>query len=255
MGHADHDLAHGLVRGPLHHGIERRDQRLGAFQREALLTQEAGVQEALEELGGGELLQDAQTLGRREHAFAPVALELLLDPLLATRILDVGELDADVATVGVPQALHDLVEGLDRAAGKIIEQKQREALVQEPSLVVRRGGEGVSTRIRRIARAWWTARSVAFPSPTDSVGAVADPAVSAAAAASAAASLRSKCSAQLSWTELGSTSQRWRISATSSALTPNVSKRAGDACGERTRRAIGDRAPDRTRPGGPAGRV
>jgi len=68
----------------------------------------AGVEEALEDLGRVEQLQDVLLLvllhGGRH------ALDLLLDPALLHRVLDVHVLDAERPAVGVAQDVEDLVE-------------------------------------------------------------------------------------------------------------------------------------------------
>ena len=49
--HAHHDLLHAGVGRAVDQEVEHRDQRLGAFEAEALLAEELRVQEALERLG------------------------------------------------------------------------------------------------------------------------------------------------------------------------------------------------------------
>jgi len=89
-------------------GVEDDDGRLGALEPEALLAHVAGVEEALEDLGRVEQLQDVLLLvllhGGRH------ALDLLLDPALLHRVLDVHVLDAERPAVGVAQDVEDLVE-------------------------------------------------------------------------------------------------------------------------------------------------
>ena len=48
--------------------VEQRDQRVAAFEREALLADVFGVQVALEAFGGGELPEDVPLLFGRELA-------------------------------------------------------------------------------------------------------------------------------------------------------------------------------------------
>ena len=63
--HAEHDVAHARVGGLGAERVEHRDERLGAFEAEALLPEVLRVQEALERLGRVEPLEDAVLLRRR----------------------------------------------------------------------------------------------------------------------------------------------------------------------------------------------
>ena len=58
MGHAEHRFLDPALRRLVEDGVEKRDRRLGAFEPEALLADIAGVQEALEGLGGVQPLED-----------------------------------------------------------------------------------------------------------------------------------------------------------------------------------------------------
>ena len=62
MGHADHDLLHALGAGLLDQFVHRGDEALAAFQREALLADVLGVQEALQAFGGGQAVEDVLLL-------------------------------------------------------------------------------------------------------------------------------------------------------------------------------------------------
>jgi hypothetical protein len=57
MRHADDDLLRAIGAGALDELVDRRDQALAAFEREALLADVLGVEVALEVLGLGELAQ------------------------------------------------------------------------------------------------------------------------------------------------------------------------------------------------------
>ena len=108
VGHAEHGLAHAGVGGLRQQRVEHGDGRLRALEREALLSQVLGVQEALERLGGVQLVEDVALLvlgrlGRR-------ALDLRLDPGLADRVGDVHVLDAERAAVRVAQHPEDVAE-------------------------------------------------------------------------------------------------------------------------------------------------
>ncbi len=55
MGHADDHVLDAGRAAPLHQVVQQGDQRIAAFEREALLADVLGVQVALEAFGGGEL--------------------------------------------------------------------------------------------------------------------------------------------------------------------------------------------------------
>ena len=66
VGHADHHvLARRLRRRGWISVVEQRDQRVAAFEREALLADVFGVQVALEAFGRGQLLENACLARRR----------------------------------------------------------------------------------------------------------------------------------------------------------------------------------------------
>ena len=65
MGHADDDFLDAGCAGLLNEVIQQRDQRVAAFEREALLADVLRVQVALEAFGRGELPQDVAALVRR----------------------------------------------------------------------------------------------------------------------------------------------------------------------------------------------
>ena len=108
MRHAEHGGVHGGVGGGAEHGVEQGDGRFGALDAESLLAEVLGAEELLERLGGVESIEDVALLLDAE--FDGDALDLLLDPALLDRVLDVHVLDADGAAVGVAQHVEDLVE-------------------------------------------------------------------------------------------------------------------------------------------------
>ena len=63
--HAHHDLLHAGVGRRVEQEVEHRDQRLRAFEAEALLPEELRVQEALERLGRVQRGEDARASRRR----------------------------------------------------------------------------------------------------------------------------------------------------------------------------------------------
>jgi hypothetical protein len=61
--HAEHASSIPVDHRRTEHGVEHGDEALGAFQPEALLADELGVEELLEALGLFELAEDAELLG------------------------------------------------------------------------------------------------------------------------------------------------------------------------------------------------
>jgi hypothetical protein len=108
--HAQHDLLHAQAGRGADDRLERRDRALAAVQAEALGARELDVEELLEALGLGEVLQDLALLLRLGGVEPVRALDPGLDPGLLLRVLDVQELDADRAGVGLAQDLDDLAE-------------------------------------------------------------------------------------------------------------------------------------------------
>ena len=111
VGHADHAFLHAQTAGDADQLVHRDDGRLAAFEREALLADVAGMQVALEGLGGGGALEDALLHLGRELRRAAQALEAALDPALLTDVGHVHVLGADRAAVGLAQRLEDLAQG------------------------------------------------------------------------------------------------------------------------------------------------
>ena len=99
-------------------GVEDDDGRLGALEAEPLLAHVAGVEEALEDLGGVQPVEDVALLVRRRDRGH--ALDVLLDPPLLLGVLDVHVLDAEGAAVGVAEHGEDLVEGGQLLAGQAV---------------------------------------------------------------------------------------------------------------------------------------
>ena len=100
---------------PLRTAVEHRDDRLAALEREPLLPDELGLQEALERLGRVEPLEHVQLqLG---VGLLRLLLDPLLDPLALLGVLDVHVLDADVAAVGVAQHAEHVAQ-LHHAVGR-----------------------------------------------------------------------------------------------------------------------------------------
>ncbi len=139
MRHADGDLVHALRGHRLDHRVQRRDGDLAAFQPEPLGGDVALLAEHLEAFGLGELLQDAALLLRAEGRVPRRAFHAALDPGFLVGVLDVHELDADRAAIGVAQDLHDLAQRRGLAA---------EHVVDEDRLVEVGVGEAVGVRVQ-----------------------------------------------------------------------------------------------------------
>ena len=81
-------------------GVHQRDQRVAAFQREALLADVLGVQVALQAIGGGQALEDALLVVGGAAELAAGAFQALVHPATLFGVGDVHELGADRAGVG-----------------------------------------------------------------------------------------------------------------------------------------------------------
>ena len=106
--HPEHELARAHLRADLDHAVERRDHRLAAFDREALLGDVAGVKKALEGLAFGQPPEDeAAGLGAEQLVIAR-GLHPVLEPVALLGVLDMGVFDADASAVGFPEPRDDL---------------------------------------------------------------------------------------------------------------------------------------------------
>ena len=147
---------------------------------------------------------------------------MALEPRLAAGILDVGELDADLAAVGGAQRLEDLAERLHRTAGQIAgEERALEVVVAEA--VVRRieFGEVLRAAAERVdVRDAMSARAVRVDQPQRTR-------VLLGLAAIEPDGRRGShriASAQAGSTEPGSLAKRSRISSTAAALMPKSAR-------------------------------
>ena len=109
VGHGDGHAGEVLIGGIGDHGVEQRDQRLAALQREALLADVLGLQEGLEGLGRVEAAEDAELLLTRGLGVA--LLQALLEELALLGGVQVHVLDADRAAVGITQQAQDGAQG------------------------------------------------------------------------------------------------------------------------------------------------
>ena len=122
MRHAEHDLLHAEIAAALDDLLERRDQRLGPVEPEALGAGELDVAELLEALGLDQLVEDRALALAREGDLLVGAFDALLDPLLLVGIRDVHELDAHRLAVGALQDRDDLAHGAEFEAEHLVEE-------------------------------------------------------------------------------------------------------------------------------------
>ena len=94
--------------------FEDRDGGLAAFEREALLADEAGVQEVLELFGVDQMCwRMRRRVSRSSGHWLASRLHALLQPALLLGHLDVHVLAADFAAVGLAQGFQNLAQGGD----------------------------------------------------------------------------------------------------------------------------------------------
>ena len=110
MGHANHHFLHAQLGPFANDGIERRNRRFAAFEREALLPQKLGVQEVLEYHGLVQLLQNALLVLRAGIKGQRVALHLGPEPVEHLRVADVHVLEADGPGVYFLQRRHNVAQ-------------------------------------------------------------------------------------------------------------------------------------------------
>ncbi len=110
VGHADHHVLDAILAGAADDGVHHRDQRVAAFQREALLADVLGVQVALQAFGRGQALQGAALGVSVQLVVAAGCFQLLVDPLALLDLGDVHELRTDRAGVGRLQACQQVAQ-------------------------------------------------------------------------------------------------------------------------------------------------
>ena len=101
MGHANDNIAHAPGARAFDQGFERWHDALRAFQREALGARIFDVEKTLKAFRLVELAQDFEPVALAEVGPVAAAFHRLLDPSLLRRILDMHELDADMAAIGI----------------------------------------------------------------------------------------------------------------------------------------------------------
>ena len=162
MGHADHHILDAVAAAAADQRVHQRNQRIAAFQREALLADVLGVQVAFEAFGGGQPLEDAQ-LGRSVEAEAAGgAFEPLLHPAPLGGVGDVHELGADAAAVGGLEPVQQVAKlefvgpeigGDAELAIQVGRAQAVEFQAQVRGLLRRRHGQRVERRAQVAARA------------------------------------------------------------------------------------------------------
>ena len=117
MRHADDELLHAGFAGALNEIVEHRDQRLAAFEREALLADEARIQIALDALGARQAVENRRLLFARERPVHAARFELLAQPQPLARARHVRELGGELAAIDLLQQRQDVLELHARVAG------------------------------------------------------------------------------------------------------------------------------------------
>src|SRR6187455_2052249 len=105
--HADADFLHAEIAAALDDLLERRDQRLGTIEAEALGAGIFDVEEFLEAFRLYQLVEDRALSFAREGDLLVTALDPFLDPAFLRGILDVHELDAERLAVGPAEDADD----------------------------------------------------------------------------------------------------------------------------------------------------
>src|SRR5260370_38039665 len=140
MRHAQDQLLQAELPAALDHLLEGGDERLAAFEAEALGAGVAAVEEALEHLGLGQALQDGALALAGEFGLVARHLDARLDPLALLELLHVHVLDADMAAIGRLEGVEDLAQR---------RRLEAEHAVDEDRPVVIRRSEAVGLGIER----------------------------------------------------------------------------------------------------------
>jgi hypothetical protein len=110
MRHAEREFLDPEFGANVEDRLERRHQRFGPLDPEALGTGVAPIEKPLERLGGGQNPQHLLFHGTGQARCGLAAFELLLDPLPLGEFLDVHVLDADTAAIDLAQQGDDLAQ-------------------------------------------------------------------------------------------------------------------------------------------------
>src|SRR5438270_13515649 len=122
MRHAHHDFLHAESAAALDDLFERRDQRFGAVETEALGAGEFDVAEFLKAFGLDQLVEDCAAALAGEADFLVRTLDALLDPGFLRGVTDVHELDAERLAVGALVDRYDLPQALVFHAEQMVEE-------------------------------------------------------------------------------------------------------------------------------------
>ena len=117
MRHADHDLLKADLGAAPKDLLQGRHGRFATVEPKTLGPGVLLVEELLEGLCRGQLIQYPTLLLRRELRMVALGLHALLDPGFLGRVLDVHELYADVPAIGPPE------DGVDFAQCRRLEPK------------------------------------------------------------------------------------------------------------------------------------
>ena len=148
--HAERELTDAERGARLEHAVEERNQRLAAFEAEALLADIAVREEVLEAVRLEKLRQDALLGVGAELRAVARPLDALRDPRAALGRLDVHVLDAHRAAVGLLEARDDVGERrrvVERQRARV--ERLAEGFVVEAD---RLEGEVLGERTRRAER-------------------------------------------------------------------------------------------------------
>ncbi len=108
-----------LVGGALQNLVQNGERGFAAFQREALLAHEAGVQEMFELFAVDQAAQHAQAGLAIERPVVGLRLHALLQPALLLRHLNVHVLAADLAAVGLAQRFQNFAQRGHRLSARL----------------------------------------------------------------------------------------------------------------------------------------
>ncbi len=143
MRHAHDGFVHAGVGGAVENLIQDDDGRFGAFERKALVADEARMQEVLELFGLDDALERAQARCGVERPAIAGRLHAELQPALLLGNLDVHELASDFSAVGLAQRFENFAQGGDALRLVVVrhERAGEEFAVEVPD------GEAVGGRI------------------------------------------------------------------------------------------------------------
>ena len=110
MSHADHQFVDIAGGGALQNLFQDGERGFAALEREALLADEARVQEMFELFAGHHAAQRAHAGVAIERPVVGLRLHVLLQPALLLRHLNVHVLAADFAAIGLAQGLQDFAQ-------------------------------------------------------------------------------------------------------------------------------------------------